>query len=376
MTRVDDDLREEDFVIPDRPGEALRRVGDLVGSKLRAPVNDREPASGVYTGEDLAIQVLRWYKTHYNGALEPGLTIHTEQEFLALMEDVDATLRRQEMQIQGRPIAAIGELCRRMKAEFSMMVPEREPRAGVYSGTDLVIRVKRWYDDRYGTRLHINATVGEVVCVIRGDPWKLKLPLVYGGGPGIRFFCQYGVPTTLPNEPKAVPRGTRLSPSYYNVLDAAVELPDGLARSLSADERKEMLEAFGAGWTAHYSLREIRSIGMVEEVQSDLSATVTHLMAHPPHPGQAKWSALQAAEKMLKTYIAERGGSFGFNHKLAILEQAAQALGLPAMIPSWIVDTQCPAGVRYGEVPVSLEEAVKAHHASLRIVRHIADELK
>jgi hypothetical protein len=376
MTRVDDDLREEDFVIPDRPNEAMRRVGALLGCELKMPAIERDPADGVYTGADLAIRLMRWYEEHYKGALEPGTKIHTEEEFLALMEDVDATLRRQEMPIQGRPIAAMGELCRRMNAEFSMMVPEREPRAGVYSGTDLVIRVKRWYDDRYGTRLHIIATVGEVVCVIRGDPWKLELPLVYGGGPGIRFFCQYGVATTLPSEPRAVPRGTPLTPSYFNILDAAVELPDGLAKSLSADERKQMLEAFMAGWNAHYALREIRSIGMVEEVRSDLAAAVTHLMAHPPHPGQAKWSALQASEKMLKTYVSERGGSFGFTHKLADLDQAAQAVGLPSMNPAWVADTQCPAGVRYGDVPVTLEEAVTAHQAALRIVGHIAKELK
>lgn len=375
ISQIDDDLREQGFVIPDRPEEALRRVGQIVGCVLSSSVPPMNPSEGVYSGPDLAIRVLRWYKDHYNGALEPGLSIKTEAEFLSVMEEVDSALRAEETLIPSRPLRAMFEIGQRMKAEFSLMLPDRDPAPGVYSGQDLVLRVKRWYDARYGDRLLALSTAGDVVFSIRGDAWKFRLPLIYGGG-RIRFVCEYGVSTTLSNVPRAVPRGIRLEPSVYNILDAIADLPESLARSLNPQERQEMLDAFMWGLGAYDALREIRSVGMAEFVRADLTATVTHLMTHQPQPGLAKWAAFQAAEKMLKTFIAERGGKYERNHKLSEFCASATALGLPPMDLRWISETDCKPGARYGEFTVSLGEAIKAHHASLRIVAHIARELK
>jgi hypothetical protein len=40
-------------------------------------------------------------------------------------------------------------------------------------------------------------------------------------------------------------------------------------------------------------------------------------------------------------------------------------LGLPAPPEDYLITLQCSAGVRYGEVAVSVEESVKAHRVSL-----------
>ena len=54
-------------------------------------------------------------------------------------------------------------------------------------------------------------------------------------------------------------------------------------------------------------------------------------------------------------------------HSLEGLFDQATRLGLPAPPRQYLTDVQCPAGVRYGEVAVTVDEAVKAHLASLEL---------
>ena len=56
-------------------------------------------------------------------------------------------------------------------------------------------------------------------------------------------------------------------------------------------------------------------------------------MRAPPTPnyGQSNWASLQAAEKVIKSYILEKGGNHGRIHKLQQLCDAAAALGPPLL---------------------------------------------
>ena len=375
VTSLDDHLCVQDVPIPERPESAIELLSRSVGAELNFTGAEREPVPGCYSGDDLVIRIKRWYAQRYKGALEPGLKIRTEEEFLGLIEKVDFDLRSRGIPITGRPIMAIGEFCRLLKAELSLSVAKREPVAGRCSGVDLVLHIERWYDNRYGESINMVASSGEVIFLARGDPWVFRLPLILGGG-SLSFFCEFGRESTLPSSPQLFRQGQTQPVYTYNILDAAVDLPSGLAKSLSEAEREELRSSFLLGWDAYEALRELRSVGMVEKVRGDLSATVAHLAGRPSQSGLAKWAALQATEKMLKTYISEVHGKFPPTHNLAALAAQAVGLGLPALDDGWIQSVQCPAGVRYGDSVVSLNEAVLAHHASLRIVAHIGAALK
>lgn len=378
VRHIDDRLREEGVPIPDRPEAAVRAAEKATGTALPNDVPDRDPLPMVYEGEDRVLRIRRWYQERYKGALEPSTRIESESQFLQLIEEIDQKLAERGVPIPGRPIAAGFEFCSLLKEELRGYPLDRKPVSGRYTGDDLLIHMDRWYKDRYGDRLNMDGTEGAVVLLIRGTPWVADLPFIIGSGKGVRFVCEYGRPTTLPSKPKVMRRGDQPPPpADYNVLDAIRDLPDGLAKSLTGAEREEVLNGFLLGRRAHVALGRLkRGQGLVEMARGDLHAAVTHLSEKWVKAGQSKWASLQAAEKILKAYIEEAGGSYKFSHELSDLRTQAEKLGLPRVHTGWTQDIQCPAGVRYGQPAVSVSEAVTAHHASLRMLAHVAEHLR
>ena len=75
-------------------------------------------------------------------------------------------------------------------------------------------------------------------------------------------------------------------------------------------------------------------------------------------------------EKALKAYIKQQGGAPKYTHKLTNLAKEAENFGLPPVSQPLIDCIQCPADVRYGDISVTLDEAIKAHHASIQVCMH------
>lgn len=367
MLFIEDRLRDQDVSFPDRPAMAVQMIGKVSRGELSYPHTDRELVPGVYHGEELAIRVIRWYRHKYpEDLLTPGLRVETEEQFEQVMEQLDEEARTEGISIQGRPLRAHKRLSELTKTELLLTVPNREPERGRYVGDDLVIRMKRWYDERYGNRLNIVSRRGEVAFLIRGDVWSFRIPVIYGGGPKVLWICEYGAETTLPSVPQVVRPWEPVARTQYNILEAVANLSAGLAKSLTIVEREQMLRVFALGFDAFDSLDKTVPIALVDAARGDLIATVAHLTSQPAHPGQAKWSALQAAEKVLKAGISEKGGTYGRTHNLSTLAAEAATFGINVS-PQWISALQTPADARYGELSVSVEDAIEAHHSSLRI---------
>jgi hypothetical protein len=376
MSWIDERLREENVSFPDRPTSAARKMEQLLHGLLHGTHLDSGALRGLVEGGDVAHRISHWYRQKYPvHLLTPGLKLETEEDFQGVMEQLDEEAKSSGTLIQGRPLRALKRLTELTKTELRLTVPDRDPESGEYSGDDLVIRMEQWYDERYGNRLNLPSNLGTVVFLLRGDLWFFQIPVIRGVGPGVVWICEYGAESTLTSTPEIVRRGQRLARKCYNILESVENLPEGLAKSLTEDERKRMLAAFILGIDAHEALDERLPNALIDAARGDLEATVTHLTSHPVHPGQAKWSALQAAEKMLKALITEKHGTFGYHHNLSTLALEVSRLGIPSVDPQLIVLLQTGAGARYGEFAVSIDEAVTAHHASLRIVAHTAPYL-
>jgi hypothetical protein len=151
------------------------------------------------------------------------------------------------------------------------------------------------------------------------------------------------------------------------MVDLVEDLTADFARSLTAEEVIKIGAAFVIGMGAYSALRVINDVDYVREAVGDFDAAVFHLVDHQPQPGLSKWASLQAIEKLTKAYIAQKGGTVRFIHSLQRLTDQAITLGLPAPPEQYLADVQCPAGVRYGEVAVSVEDALKAHLISLEL---------
>lgn len=250
--------------------------------------------------------------------------------FLAYMEEVDRRLRDAGVPIPGRPIVAFRELAKD-GIKILMAAPIPTPHAD---------RIHAWFERRYGDRLKIDFSIGKAVILIRGDPYVVKLPLIYGKWDGI--------------------------------IDVT-KVFDGMTKELFADlpnpARTDMVNSFK--WMMdRFSVMQSLPV----DVLSNLNTTVTQIMAQVPHYGEAKWAALQFAEKSLKEFIKAKGGEPRRTHDLTALLRNAELLGLQSGFWPIISMIQCPASVRY-DGGVSLQDAVLAHHASIDLCAHIAQEL-
>lgn len=288
-----------------------------------------------------------------------------EEEFISMMEEVDSFLREAEIPIHARPIRGWSEISKTLKLGLSMFPRKDRPSAdGVYIGDDLTIRIFSWFDERYGNKLAVRAGPGRGAIMVRGDLWEVQFPKVYGT---VEFFISAIDKSSDQEEDLKLSRIPRC-----NIMDEITDFPVGLAKSLISDELRAIADSFMAIYQSMDAVSKIQNLPMVNEIRSDIDSAVNHLLSNPPHYGLSKWSSLQAVEKSFKTFFSVKEIAFPKHHKLHELSKLAKENGLFAVEKSLIDKIQCSAGVRYGDVDVSKEEAYEAHLLSVILSGNIA----
>jgi len=292
-----------------------------------------------------------------------------EREFESMMEEIDAGLRGSQVPIHARAFQAIADVSKRMKTELVVRLQPQSEIVGRYDASTLSAHIHAWCRERYGDRLKIRFGPGSVAILIRGDAWRLELPRVFGTA---RFACD---PDLEKYKGQRLLRQGQVQPTY-NVLNCIDEFPSGLAASLSVEERKEILAVFHERFLDFAALESIADRAYVKEALADLEAAVVHILSRPPQYGLSKWSSLQFVEKLLKSFLAGVGAPIPRKHNLAGIAKLAQANGLSPVGRASLGRIQCPAGVRYGEVRVTLQEAIAAHQESLAVSRSLAEQVR
>lgn len=288
----------------------------------------------------------------------PPLTISCDGEFEALMEEIDQEMIAEGVGIPARPMMAGLKITRRYNIVLDVIPSNRAILAGVFTPEQISLRIHDWMRKRYGERLKLSFTLGRVVVPLRGSLYAIRCPVVYGS---VRFVCEpgrFGQP-----RPSI---GVRTVPTC-NVIDLIDDFTTGLAQSLTAEEVVKIGLAHTSAMAAHIAVHAISDVQFATEAIGDLDAAVRNLMEHKPQAGLSKWASLQAVEKLLKAYITATGGTVQRHHRLGDHVGDAVKRGLPPPPKRYIVDLQCPAGVRYGQIAVSVEEANIAHLISLEM---------
>lgn len=285
------------------------------------------------------------------------------------MEQIDVELRAANVQIHARAFHAAGEYSRQFHLEIPMFPCPEVGAPGVYVGADAAAHIKQWFDDRYGDRQKIHMGPGSTVIVLRGDPWEIRLPRIYGQVECVveRDLNRYA------NEPSFRNDG-RLP--ITNLLTLINDFPPGLAARLTDEECFNVLDVFRHSLDCMHAIEYIADSSFVPEALSDIHASVRHIFSVPPHYGQSKWSSAQAAEKLLKSFLKGKGINFPLNHNIVGLNNLAISGGLKALEKYIIERLQTPASVRYGDKSVSMAEAVTAHHASLLVGKQVSESLR
>jgi HEPN domain-containing protein len=289
----------------------------------------------------------------------------SEEEFRELVQKVGAELQTEEVPIPFREMEALRRISGALNAALTEPRGQKSPKPGSYKEGDFVLRVMAWYEQLYGDKLLHDFRPGRTVLLLRGDIWTLHLPRFYGRG---EIFCSRIEQTYRPPSGRGQFR--------YNILDCIENLGPGLRNAFSKEELGYIEQIFEIGHKSFEEIELIISFPLVTDAAADLYAAVFHLTARNRHHGLSKWSSLQAVEKMVKAYLKQKTGRFDRGHVLEPLVQEAENAGLKHCDRRLVKTVQCSPDARYGDEPVSLKDAVDAHHASLGICCQVAMQLK
>ncbi len=289
-----------------------------------------------------------------------------ESDFLKLIEEIDEAFRKQNIPIFQRPLRAIREICIRHKISLNV-IPNGPAVPGLYTGDSLVAHVHEWYKKRYGDRLKLDASPGSAAIIIKNDPWLIEFQAIFG-----EVKCIFD-----PNLEKYNKIGS--TSGVLNPLTCIQGFTSDYASSLSRDEMLQLAAFFKSTLDTLLRLFEFEIIfkfPYISEARADLRSAVAHIFSNPPHFGQSKWASLQLTEKLLKCFLKQKNVSFPKNHDLTPLSIMASQNGLQIIPLDIIRNIQCPADVRYGEIAVNLEEAILAHHSSLKVCSILVPAIK
>lgn len=282
------------------------------------------------------------------------------------MEEIDGELIAEGVKIPARPLKAGLRITGRFDVVLNALPPDGPILPGVFTPDQISLRIHDWMRKRYGDRLKLPFTLGRVVFPLRGSLYIVNCPVVLGSA---RFICD---PATFGKRRETL--GVHTMP-ICNVVDLVEALTVDLARSLTAEEVVKLGLVHASAMAAFVSLHGIVDVQFVSEALGDLDAAVNHLVEHKPQAGLSKWASLQAVEKLVKGYIATKGGGIERHHRLEDHVADAVKLGLPQPPKQYISDVQCPAGVRYGQPVITTDDALSAHLISLEMCEVAAQSI-
>ena len=285
------------------------------------------------------------------------------QEFDELMRRVDRQLVSEGVRIDMRPLTALSKV----SVEFGIQMPlgpmpsgSDHPAAENWPTSE---RIRAWFEHRYGDRLKVRLGAGRMAVLIENDVWIISFPRCYGT---IKFIVSRGeTPPQLPNSRK---------PAIYNILNSIEKLPKGLRHSLSDSCLRRLFDDFVLGYDGYRLFRASGGGELIESALGDIAACVANLAGERSNYGLAKWSSLQAAEKMLKARINAAGMDFPKTHNLNLLAAKTREAGLCSPHEQTITKLQCGAGIRYGDEECTVEDAVEAHHAVFELSCQLANK--
>lgn len=293
------------------------------------------------------------------------MKINNANEFEHLMLEIDNAMQARNTPIPGRELDALAEVAKRLKQSLYGGPEKCEPIPGDYTGRSLTGHIYQWVQQRYGKRLLMDTTIGDSVTLIRGDPWLLGMPNVIGGP--LRFIVDRDLskrhPSFVINKP-----GQPKQWIVINVLRCVIDLPPGLAERLTNTEMQAIFNDFIASYTCMQLLQtQCRQDDLAIAAHIDLTTSARHIVAHSRELGMSRWASLQAAEKLLKLYLAKQSVPFPKIHKLNTLFELVAQNGLPLPPASFVATLQCEASVRYEQQPHTIAECVAAHRAAISV---------
>jgi HEPN domain-containing protein len=283
----------------------------------------------------------------------------TESEFENRLSEIDREQRAENLPIYVRPLNAIHRYAVKYKVQIMLGGLQLFKSNNKFDSLNLAHTILDWYDKKYGNRVKKDFSKGYVALLIAGSVYKMKIPLIFGKA----VICADGKFKLNQN---AVQDETML----LNVIFFIEDLTRDLSSELLPEEEKNILQVFGfASELFELISKESNRNSLCESAKEDFKYAVDSLLHNQINVGHSKWASLQATEKILKSILQRNKIGFKKNHNLGELIESLRGIGFPTVNNDLINTIQCNAGVRYGEIPYKIEDAIKAHHYSIYLCK-------
>ncbi|MDX1973807.1 MAG: hypothetical protein SFY68_14845, partial [Candidatus Sumerlaeia bacterium] len=281
---------------------------------------------------------------------------NSREEFEILLEKIEEKLQSNEVPVRARPFAALEEASKILNKPLNLAPSKDLANTDTYSGDAFSWHVHQWYIKRYSDKLSLGP-LGIFGVNLRGEFWEGKLPHIFGT---IQVF---------------VHRTEQSSEGRYNLLDCIKNLPQDLRYQLSDVELLGIKEIANFAFVTYLSLERLSKYDLAEAARSDLHLCVSNLTEAHPHFGQARWSALQAVEKIMKLALKVSGAEIPHSHDLILLYKKINATGFSLQNPHLLDQVRCVVGVRYGETPSTRKEAGDANLSAFAICAEVSEQI-
>jgi hypothetical protein len=277
----------------------------------------------------------------------------SDVEFDAALTSIDRELQQESDRIGGREVRAWVKFCKHFHISIGMDDP-------------LATRIFAWFAQRYGDRLNMDLDFGKSVVAVYGDLYRMNCFRLYGTA-----YAVCSTTLTAHTMQYITPSGD-ITP-MVNLLNGSIDgLTQNLAQRLSDADCTNILKAYRRMFLAFTGLEAALGAPYIKEAMDDLTVSADALLLRKPNYGQSQWSSLQAAEKVIKSFLFQKNGTHRKSHDLNDLCVDASAVGLPTIDAELILAIQCKPDVRYDSTLVTKPGAIAAHEAALVVCGTIA----
>lgn len=263
-----------------------------------------------------------------------------KDSFEKMMEDVDIQLGEEGVCVSKRPIFALSKIAQTLNIELPILPKifytfnEND-----FSLPAIIWQIDKWYQRFYNGKTKLDFSQGSFVLLIRGQPFKATIPTAYG-------------------QPE------------LNLLDYIEGLTPELCSRLPKEEIDEIKSLF---LSTYYAFNKYLSSDFQKNkaALTKLEKAVKALMQEDLNKGDALRDSLLFVEILLKNVIEKNNQNYKRTHNLRTLLDKIPRDVADSISYDDIEQVQCDANVTYDKNLTTLEEAIKAHHASLRIFAQI-----
>lgn len=226
-------------------------------------------------------------------------------------------------------------------------------------GNQLCVWLNNWYTNKYDDNQKFNSDLGFFYQKIRGDLWKYRVPDFYG-------TCNFFINQDLSDKGKD---------NETNIMRMSEKMTQSYVNELSDDELSEIHSSFANAIEVFQIFNSWSSSGlrMFSAIQADLRNVSIQLENHIPHYGQTKWSYLQGAEKIIKSWLLKSGVpeevlKKKYGHSIHKLVNAFNKHYVQQISTKELAHIDCSADARYEDENYSLDDIVKAQNWLFKLI--------